>query len=174
MIEAGYKWQPSDHTVSIELQPTVPEEKKETIIDLFINKMTVEGPLEKSQWVKTENYERYFPRAVPEGAKPRRAYATELLTAFAQKAYRRPLSQMMTRGRVLPRSPRRTIASPARLSNKVSRMPWRRCCPHRAFCSGSKCRPRTRRVRSWPMSTNIRWPRASPISSGRRCPTTSS
>ena len=78
--------------MSIELQPTVPEEKKETIIDLFINKMTIEGPLEKSQWVKTENYERYFPRAVPDGAKQRRAYATELLTAFAQKAYRRPLT----------------------------------------------------------------------------------
>jgi len=92
VIEAGYKWQPSDHTVSIELQPTVPEEKKETIIDLFIDKVTVEGPLEKNQWVKTENYERYFPRPVPEGAKQRRAYATELLTAFAQKAYRRPLS----------------------------------------------------------------------------------
>jgi hypothetical protein len=93
VVETGYKWQPSDHTVSIELQPTVPETKKETIIDLFINKMTIEGPLEKSQWVKTENYERYFPRAVPEGVKQRRAYATELLTAFAQKAYRRPFAE---------------------------------------------------------------------------------
>jgi Protein of unknown function (DUF1587)/Protein of unknown function (DUF1592)/Protein of unknown function (DUF1595) len=92
VVESGYKWQPSDHTVSIELQPTVPEEKKETIIDLFINKVTVEGPLEKSQWVKTENYERYFPRPVPEGARQKRAYATELLAAFAQKAYRRPFS----------------------------------------------------------------------------------
>jgi len=92
VVESGYKWQPSDHTVSIELQPTVPEEKKETIIDLFINKVTVVGPLEKGQWVKTENYERYFPRPVPDGAKPRRAYAAELLSAFAQKAYRRPLS----------------------------------------------------------------------------------
>jgi mono/diheme cytochrome c family protein len=92
VVEAGYKWQPSEHQVSIELQPTVPEEKKETIIDMFINQVTVEGPLEKNQWVKTENYERYFPRSVPEGAKQRRAYATELLTAFAQKAYRRPFT----------------------------------------------------------------------------------
>jgi hypothetical protein len=90
VVESSYNWQPADHTVSLELQPTVPEEKKETIIDLFINKMTIEGPLEKSQWVKTDNYERYFPRSVPDGAKQRRAYATELLTAFAQKAYRRP------------------------------------------------------------------------------------
>jgi mono/diheme cytochrome c family protein len=92
VVESSHKWQPSDHTVRIELAPTVPEGKKETIIDLFVNKVTVEGPLEKNQWVKTENYERYFPRAVPSGAKERRAYASELLTAFAQKAYRRPLS----------------------------------------------------------------------------------
>jgi len=92
VVESSDKWQPSDHTVSIELSPTVPEEKQSTIIDLFINKLTVEGPLEKTQWVKTENYDRYFPRPVPDGAKQQRAYATELLTAFAQKAYRRPFA----------------------------------------------------------------------------------
>ena len=91
VFESSHKWQPSEHTLTIELQPTVPEEKKETIIDVFVNKVTIEGPLEKTQWVKTENYEKYFPRAVPAGAKDRRAYATELLAAFAQKAYRRPL-----------------------------------------------------------------------------------
>ena len=74
------------------LQPTVPAEKKETIIDLFVQKVTIEGPLEKTHWVKTENYDRYFPRPVPDGAKQRHAYAKELLAAFAQKAYRRPLS----------------------------------------------------------------------------------
>jgi len=90
VVESTYQWPVADHTVTIELQPTVPELKKETIIDLFIHKVRVEGPLEKSQWVKTENYEKFFPRAVPDGLKQRRAYANELLTAFAQKAYRRP------------------------------------------------------------------------------------
>ena len=133
--------------LTIELQPTVPDEKKETIIDLFVNKVTIEGPLEKSQWVKTENYERYFPRAVPDGAKQRRAYATELLAAFAQKAYRRPLSPHDgddTADAARARSPKRTIASPASRSNKASRTPWRRCCRHRASCSGSKRPRRTR------------------------------
>ena len=92
VFESSHKWQPSEHTLSIELAPTAPEEKKETIIDVYVNKVTVEGPLEKSQWVKTENYEKFFPRAVPDGARDRRAYAAELLAAFAQKAYRRPLS----------------------------------------------------------------------------------
>jgi uncharacterized protein DUF1592/uncharacterized protein DUF1588/uncharacterized protein DUF1587/uncharacterized protein DUF1585/uncharacterized protein DUF1595 len=91
-FESSHKWQPSEHQLTIELQPTVPPEKKETIIDLFVHKVTIEGPLEKAHWVKTENYDRYFPRPVPDGAKQRRAYAAELLTAFAQKAYRRPLS----------------------------------------------------------------------------------
>jgi hypothetical protein len=91
VFESSHKWDPSEHTLSIELQPTVPPEKKETIIDLFIHKVTIEGPLEKGHWVKTENYDRYFPRPVPDSARQRRAYAHELLSAFAEKAYRRPL-----------------------------------------------------------------------------------
>ena len=90
-FESTHRWNPADHTFSIELEPTVPSGKKETIIDLFVKNVTVEGPLEKNQWVKTENYDRFFPRAVPKGRKERRAYATEILTAFAEKAYRRPL-----------------------------------------------------------------------------------
>src|SRR5688572_6321218 len=43
-FESTYKWQPAEHTFSIELQPTVPAAKKETIIDLFVTKVTVEGP----------------------------------------------------------------------------------------------------------------------------------
>jgi mono/diheme cytochrome c family protein len=90
-FESAFKWKPGEHTFSIELQPTVPAAKKETIIDLFVNKVTVEGPLEPAAWVKTENYERFFPRAVPKARAERRAYAAELLGGFATKAYRRPL-----------------------------------------------------------------------------------
>jgi len=61
-------------------------------IDLFVNKVTIEGPIEKQHWVATQDYEKFFPRAVPAGKKQRRAYAAELLGGFAQKAYRRPLS----------------------------------------------------------------------------------
>ena len=91
-FESSHKWQPSDHQLTIELQPTVPAGKKETIIDVFVHKVTIEGPLEKTHWVKTENYDRYFPRPVPAGAKQRHAYAKELLAAFAQKAYRRAIT----------------------------------------------------------------------------------
>ncbi len=92
-FERSQKWPAgSDHVVTIELTPTVPEEKKETIVDFFVNRLHVEGPLETAQWVKTENYDRYFPREVPKSREARRAYAEELLTAFATKAYRRPVS----------------------------------------------------------------------------------
>ena len=57
-----------------------------------MNKVTIEGPLERAHWVKTDNYDRFFPRPVPTDAKQRHEYAKELLAAFAQKAYRRPLS----------------------------------------------------------------------------------
>jgi len=91
-LESTHKWASNDHTFNIQLQPLGPAGKPETIIDLFVNKVTVEGPLEKSQWVAAPQYDKFFPRPVPASAKARRAYATELLTAFAQKAYRRPLN----------------------------------------------------------------------------------
>jgi len=99
-FDSTHDWQAADHVLSIELQPTVAEGKKDTIIDLFVMKATVIGPLESSQWVKTKDYDRYFPRAVPKGKKERRKYAEELLTAFAQKAYRRPLTTEDTGARL--------------------------------------------------------------------------
>jgi hypothetical protein len=99
-LESTHKWAPGEHTLALELKPKVPAAKKETIIDLFINKVTVEGPLEKDQWVATKNYDQFFPRAVPKGRKEQRAYARELLTAFASKAYRRPLADEDTGARL--------------------------------------------------------------------------
>ena len=99
-FESTHDWQSADHELAIEVQPTAPEGKKDTIIDLFVVKATVIGPLESSQWVKTENYQRYFPRAVPAGKKQRRQYAAELLGAFAQRAYRRPLDSEDTGARL--------------------------------------------------------------------------
>jgi hypothetical protein len=40
-----------------------------------------------------KNYERFFPREVPDGVDARRAYATEILGAFATKAFRRRVDQ---------------------------------------------------------------------------------
>ncbi|MEO8018677.1 MAG: DUF1592 domain-containing protein [Pseudomonadota bacterium] len=59
---------------------------------LIVDSLVVEGPLEKDQWVKPANYDRFFPRPIPGGKGERLAYARELLGAFAARAYRRPLT----------------------------------------------------------------------------------
>ncbi|HET7810648.1 MAG TPA: DUF1592 domain-containing protein [Steroidobacteraceae bacterium] len=99
-FDSTHPWSAGDHEVRIELTPVVPEGKKETIIDLFVNKVTIEGPLEKEHWVATRDYEKFFPRAVPAGRNERRAYAAGLLGAFARKAYRRPLDDEDTGARL--------------------------------------------------------------------------
>jgi hypothetical protein len=95
-FESTFASQPSEHSMSIELQPTVAEEEKKNIIDLFVHRATIQGPLDKARWVKTEGYDKFFPRDVPQGngkksRADRRQYAAEILGAFAAKAYRRPL-----------------------------------------------------------------------------------
>jgi mono/diheme cytochrome c family protein len=95
-FESNFSWQPSEHSITVELQPTVPEEEKKNIIDLFVHRATIQGPLDQARWVKTEGYEKFFPRAVPMGSSKaaraeRRAYAAEILGGFASRAYRRPL-----------------------------------------------------------------------------------
>jgi hypothetical protein len=99
-FESTHRWNPAEHLFSVEVQPTVPPGKKETIIDLFLRQMTIEGPLEKSQWVATRDYGKFFPRAVPKGRKEQRAYAKEILSAFADRAYRRPLNDELTATRL--------------------------------------------------------------------------
>jgi hypothetical protein len=47
--------------------------------------------MDKQYWAKPPNYDRFFPRDVPESAAGRRQYARELLGSFATKAYRRPV-----------------------------------------------------------------------------------
>ena len=100
-FETTQKWTPGEHTLSVELEPTAPGGgDKKTIIDLFVKNVAVEGPLEKEHWVATKNYDQFFPGAIPKGRKEQRAYATELLTAFAEKAYRRPLHDEDTGARL--------------------------------------------------------------------------
>jgi hypothetical protein len=90
-FESTHRWKPGEHALSIELQPTAASGGEKTITDLFVKQVNIEGPLEPSQWVATRDYEKYFPRPVPRSREERRAYAAELLGAFATRAYRRPL-----------------------------------------------------------------------------------
>jgi hypothetical protein len=90
-FESVHKWKPAEHRVTLELQPLTPLDKKLNSVELVVSKLLIQGPLEKSKWVKQETYARFFPKPVPAGRAQRRAYAREVLGAFAAKAYRRPL-----------------------------------------------------------------------------------
>jgi hypothetical protein len=94
---SSHAWKAGEHQFSLELQPIAttekgPPDQLKNPTRLIIDKLTVRGPLDKKLWVKPENYDRYFPRPVPQGRAERLAYAREVLGAFAAKAYRRPLA----------------------------------------------------------------------------------
>jgi hypothetical protein len=91
-FDSTHKWQPGEHEFRVELVPTAAGEEKVKPTEFIINKVTVEGPLEKDLWVETKNYSRFFPKPVPKGRSERRAYARELLGNFASVAYRRPVT----------------------------------------------------------------------------------
>lgn len=94
-FEHSQAWQPAEHQISVELQPIAPaagQTTKPNAIDIVLQKVTLLGPVESSQWVAPKNYARFFPKPIPASRAKRRAYARELLGDFAAKAYRRPLT----------------------------------------------------------------------------------
>jgi hypothetical protein len=90
-LESTHRLAAAGHRMSFDLQPLTPVAQKKNRVDLVIAKVLIQGPLERGKWVEQPNYRRFFPRPVPFGGAKRRAYARELLGAFAARAYRRPL-----------------------------------------------------------------------------------
>ncbi len=85
-------WLPGDHQVTVNLEPLASGAK--SIISFVVRTVTVNGPTDPEKWVHPTNYERFFTReAPPSDSAARRAYAHELLSAFAVKAYRRPVPE---------------------------------------------------------------------------------
>lgn len=60
---------------------------------LQIESVELVGPENEDYYDQPEGYQRFFPRAVPEGEVARREYARELLEAFASRAFRRPVDE---------------------------------------------------------------------------------
>jgi mono/diheme cytochrome c family protein len=83
--------EPGRHTLSFEISPLTPVEKRQTNVDFRIIAARIEGPLDRSEWVRPENFDRFFDRDDPETPEGRRAYAREILSRFATRAYRRPV-----------------------------------------------------------------------------------
>jgi hypothetical protein len=93
-------WNPGPHPLDFTLEPLTPVEKKVSNVDMRIVSVRVEGPLEKEHWERPKNFDRFFTRDDPGTSQGRKAYAREVIQAFATKAYRRPVDEG-TLGRLL-------------------------------------------------------------------------
>jgi hypothetical protein len=84
-------FEPGSYSLSFEINPITPVEKRQTNVDLRIQAVRIEGPLAESEWIRPENFDRFFDRDDPGTTEERRAYAREILGRFATRAYRRPV-----------------------------------------------------------------------------------
>ena len=91
--ERQIKWDQGDHDISFHINPVFLDLKQTTKMDYKILTVSVYGPLATNDWVNPPGYDRFFTRDMPpEDAAARRDYAREVLTRFAAKAFRRPVS----------------------------------------------------------------------------------
>jgi hypothetical protein len=93
-LKVDEKWgDKSDHELTFEIVPLTPDEKQVRSREIRINSVTVRGPMEKEQWGRPKNFDRYFTKDAPDEAVARREHAAEILGRFAQKAFRRPVDK---------------------------------------------------------------------------------
>jgi len=87
------KWDKGDHDITFDIKPVYLDLKQFAKMDYKILTVSVYGPLATNDWVNPPGYDRFFTRDLPpDGVAARRDYAREVLTRFATKAFRRPVS----------------------------------------------------------------------------------
>jgi hypothetical protein len=92
-FEYPEKWTAGEHELTFELTPLRAVEEKKTFVNLRIDSVRVQGPLEKEHWTRPKNFDRFFTKDDPKTSRERRKYAEEILTRFAAKAFRRPVDR---------------------------------------------------------------------------------
>ena len=90
-FEFDRDWKAGPHVLTVEVQPLTPDEKRVRSLSIRIQSATVRGPMDERYWVRSPDYERFFPGKVPTEAAARRVYARELLGKFAERAFRHPV-----------------------------------------------------------------------------------
>jgi hypothetical protein len=91
--ERMLKWDKGDHDITFNIKPVFLDLKQTAKMDYKILTVSVYGPMATNDWVNPPGYDRFFTRDLPpEGQAARRDYAREVLTRFATKAFRRPVS----------------------------------------------------------------------------------
>jgi len=93
-FEFDRDWKAGSHALTIEVQPLTPKEKQGRSLTIRIESATLRGPMDAQYWVRPPDYERFFPRDVPQDAEGRRLYAREILGRFAERAFRRPVDDV--------------------------------------------------------------------------------
>ncbi len=80
------------HVAAIVVQPLTPADQKVNKLELQLNSLTIRGPADEKFWPNPPKYGKFFTKTEPpKSSSERRKYARELLTAFAAKAFRRPV-----------------------------------------------------------------------------------
>jgi hypothetical protein len=90
-FEFDRDWKAGPHTVTIEVQPLTPGEKRVRSLAFRIQSVTLRGPMDPRFWVRPAGYDRFFPGDVPRDADGRRLHARRILGAFAERAFRHPV-----------------------------------------------------------------------------------
>lgn len=83
-----------ERTIDFVLEPLTPREEKKHDPKLRVRRVRLEGPLDPDLWRATQGYDRFFTRPVPPPAEDeaaRTAYARDVLSRFALRAFRRPV-----------------------------------------------------------------------------------
>ena len=80
------------HTLEVFIKP-ITEKEQVRRLRLIVDSVIVKGPIDEAHRVKPRNYDRFFPRPIPEDDEAKRKYAGELLGDFAKRAFRRPANE---------------------------------------------------------------------------------
>jgi mono/diheme cytochrome c family protein len=84
-------WTAGEHELAFSVDPLTPDQKQVRSLAFRIDSVTVRGPMDGKHFVRPKDYAKFFPKDPPKDRKGRRVYARELLSSFAQRAYRRPV-----------------------------------------------------------------------------------
>ncbi|HLX61019.1 MAG TPA: DUF1592 domain-containing protein [Planctomycetota bacterium] len=99
--EYDEKWEPGERTLTFHLEPLNPRGKRNTRVEMKIVSVQIRGPVEPEKWGRPFNWERFFTKDAPADLKERSAYAAEVLSRFAARAFRRPSVDQRTIDRLV-------------------------------------------------------------------------
>jgi hypothetical protein len=88
------EWEAGERELEFKLEPLIDEEQRINSMDFRIRSLVIRGPLEEEYQIENEQYQRFFAKGPPpDDAQERDAYAREVISAFAKRAYRRPVDE---------------------------------------------------------------------------------